>query len=407
MTQEKHHNPHPLNEAILLSRDEMLLRLSKVKKAMKLSGIETALICSNANLYYLTGRVFNGYALVSLSSEMPVLFVRRPVTLTGDCVVAIHKPENIPAYLREAAISLPKTLGLELSRISYSTALRLQTALGAEALADAGAALAVARSTKTAEEVEMIRLSGVRHAAVYSHIPQLFREGMTDVELQIEIERLSRSEGCLGQFRIAGDDMEMHMGSVLTGANADSPSPFDFAMGGAGQDPSLPVGADGSLIRPGMAVMVDMNGNFTGYMTDMTRCYSCGTLPPHALDAHRLSIEICHEIARRGEPGTEAKVLYGLAASMAEKAGLDSNFMGHRQHAGFVGHGVGIEVNELPVIAPRSRDILQPGNVIAIEPKFVLPGVGAVGIENTYLVKDGGSMECLTVAPEEIISLDR
>lgn len=404
MTQEKHHNPHPLNEAILLSRDEMLLRLSKVKKAMELSGIETALICSNANLYYLTGRVFNGYALVSLSSEMPVLFVRRPVTLTGDCVVAIHKPENIPAYLREAAISLPKTLGLELSRISYSTALRLQTALGAEALADAGAALAVARSTKTSEEVEMIRLSGVRHAAVYSHIPQLFREGMTDVELQIEIERLSRSEGCLGQFRIAGDDMEMHMGSVLTGANADSPSPFDFAMGGAGQDPSLPVGADGSLIRPGMAVMVDMNGNFTGYMTDMTRVFSIGALDELAMKAHDCSIAICHAFQEKARPGVAAKELYEMARSMAEEAGLADYFMGHRQKAGFVGHGVGIEINELPVIAPRSRDILAEGNVIALEPKFVIPSCGAVGIENTYYIgKD--RTECLTNAPEQIIDL--
>lgn len=406
MTLENNHHPQPGNEAILLSRDEMLRRLTKVKTAMELAGIEAALICSNANIYYLTGRVFNGYVLISLRREMPVLFVRRPVTLRGECVVPVHKPENIPAFLLQAGIALPETLGLELSRISYSAAIRLQKALGVSALADAGTALASARSTKTAEEVEMIRLSGVRHAAVYSHIPSLFREGMTDVELQIEIERLSRAEGCLGQFRIAGDDMELHMGNVLTGDNADSPSPFDFAMGGAGQDPSLPVGADGSLIRPGSAVMVDMNGNFTGYMTDMTRCYSCGTLPSRALDAHRLSIEICHEIAQKGVPGTEAKALYELAASMAEKAGLASNFMGHRQHAGFVGHGIGIEVNELPVIAPRSRDILQPGNVIAIEPKFVLPEIGAVGIENTYLVKDTGEMECLTIAPEEIIPLD-
>lgn len=74
------------------------------------------------------------------------------------------------------------------------------------------------------------------------------------------------------------------------------------------------------------------------------------------------------------------------ALDMARQAGLEHYFMGHRQHAGFVGHGVGIEINELPVIAPRSRDILEAGNVIAIEPKFIIPGVGAVGIESTYVV---------------------
>lgn len=403
-----HHHIHPGNEhrAIRLSDFELQLRLRKVKTAMEHAGIDNALVCSNANLYYLTGRVFSGYLMLSLASDRPMLFIRRPVDLTGDNVVHIHKPENIPAHLREAGIPISPKLGLELGRISYATALRLQKAMSATELADAGAAIADARATKTGEEVELIRLSGVRHAAVYSRIPSLYSEGMTDIELQIEIEHLSRVEGCLGQFRIAGDEMEMHMGSVLTGDNADSPSPFDFAMGGAGQDPSLPVGADGSLIRPGTSVMVDMNGNFTGYMTDMTRCYAAGTLPARAMDAHSLSIDICHEIARIAAPGTPAKDLYELALSMAEKAGMADCFMGHRQHAGFVGHGIGIEVNELPVISPRSRDILQAGNVIAIEPKFVIPGVGAVGIENTYLVKEEGGMECLTIAPEEITQLD-
>ena len=78
--------------------------------------------------------------------------------------------------------------------------------------------------------------------------------------------------------------------------------------------------------------------------------------------------------------------------------------MGHRQHAGFIGHGVGIEINEWPVIAPRSRQILEEGNVIALEPKFVIHRNGAVGVENTYVIRRDGA-ERLTDAPEEIISL--
>ena len=196
------------------------------------------------------------------------------------------------------------------------------------------------------------------------------------------------------------------MGNLLVGENADNPSPYDFAMGGAGMDPSLPVGADGTIIKPGVSVMVDVNGNFTGYMTDMTRCYAVEPLPERAARAHQLSIDICAELARMGRPGVEAKALYNRALEMATETGFAESFMGHRQHAGFVGHGVGIEINELPVIAPRSRDILAAGNVIALEPKFVIPGVGAVGIENTYRVTDSGPMERLTDAPEEIIYFD-
>ena len=96
--------------------------------------------------------------------------------------------------------------------------------------------------------------------------------------------------------------------------------------------------------------------------------------------------------------------MYEVAMEMVTAAGMDDYFMGHTQKAGFIGHGVGIEVNELPVLAPRSRDVLEEGNVIAIEPKFVIPHVGAVGIENTYVVRND-HLECITNAPEEITEL--
>lgn len=387
---------------VVISDEEFRLRLSRIKETMKNMGLTNALIASNANLYYLTGRVYSGYALITLDHD-PVFFVKRPVNLQGLNVVRIHKPENILQSLTDLGITLDGTLGLELNRIPYSTVIRLQKALGASSLTDAGSVMAVARAVKTPRQIELLKESGIRHAAVYRRIPDLFRDDMSDVELQIEIERALRMEGCLGQFRISGDDMELFMGSLLVGDNADAPSPYDFAMGGAGMDFSLPVGANGTLIHPGMTVMVDMCGNFTGYMTDMTRTFRCGEIKPEATDAHKLSIDICHELQRIGTAGTEAKALYEVAADMAKAAGLEHLFMGHRQHAGFVGHGIGIEVNELPVISPKSRDILQPGNVIAIEPKFVIPGTGAVGIENSYVVRESGEMECITNCPEELI----
>ena len=78
--------------------------------------------------------------------------------------------------------------------------------------------------------------------------------------------------------------------------------------------------------------------------------------------------------------------------------------MGHRQKAGFVGHGIGIEINEAPVLAPRSRDVLETGNVIAVEPKFVIPGTGAVGIENSYIITENEPM-IITTVEEKIIDL--
>ena len=156
------------------------------------------------------------------------------------------------------------------------------------------------------------------------------------------------------------------MGSVLAGDNADAPSPYDFAMGGAGQDVSLPVGSNGTVLTGGMSLMVDMGGNFTGYMTDMTRTFAIGQVQELARKAHETSIAIHQAIAAKARPGVAAKELYEMAVEMAQQAGLSDYFMGHRQKAGFIGHGVGIEINEPPLLSPRSRVILAEGMVIAL-----------------------------------------
>lgn len=392
-----------MEQLLLLAPSEARKRIDALQALMRREGMDAVLVSDNANLLALCGRVYAGYAWIPAEGE-PVWFVRRPVELGGDNVVYIHKPENIPAYLSEASLKTGDTIGIEYDITAYSAVLRLMRLFPDSKTVNASGILRQWRSVKTPVQAELMRQSGVKHAEVYKRVPGLYRMGMTDHELQVEIERLSRLEGCLGVFRISGPSMELFMGNVISGKNADNPTPYDFAMGGAGLDPSLPVGADGAEILDNTTVMVDLNGNFTGYMTDMTRVFSLGKIPQLAMDAHQCSIDICHAFMKEARPGTAAKDLYAMAEAMVRERSLERYFMGHRQHAGFVGHGIGIEVNELPVIAPRIRDILQEGNTIALEPKFVIPEVGAVGVENTYLVTGDGA-ECLTVCPEEIVPL--
>ena len=260
------------------------------------------------------------------------------------------------------------------------------------------------RMIKTPWEIEQMRLSARRQAEVYRMIPSCYRPGMTDLELQIEIERLMRLHGSCGVFHADGVNMEIFMGSLLAGANAEEPAPFDFALGGAGQDACLPLGANGTRLEEGMAVMVDMAGNYTAYQSDMTRVFAVGQLPGEALRAHAVSCDVTARMERTARPGVSCAQLYRDALDRAAEAGLAANFMGTRLQAKFVGHGIGLDVNELPVLTPRSQDVLQPGMTFAFEPKFVIPGVGAVGIENTYLVTDEG-VEKLTLLEEAIVPL--
>ncbi|MCM1319346.1 MAG: Xaa-Pro peptidase family protein [Muribaculaceae bacterium] len=382
---------------------ETQLRISKVRRQMALTGAEALLITDTSNIYYLTSAVFRGYVYVPAQGRCLMLAIR-PVELKGDDLIYIRKPEQIPAELERLGISLPAALGLELDDISFSDIERIKAAMKPVAVPNASTVMRRARMVKTDAEIAKIREDGIKQASVYHKIPKVYKEDMTDVEFQIEIERLLRLEGCLGFYRTNGRLMEINMGSVLNGDNADEPTPYDFAVGGGGVDLSLPVGADGRTMRHGTTVMVDMCGNFNGYQSDMTRVWSIGSIDDFALKCHECSRKILRELEKFALPGVPVADLYNKAMEIVTTEGLENNFMGHLQHAPFIGHGVGIELNELPVITPRSKDILEENMVLAIEPKFVVPKVGAVGVENTYRVT-GSGLECLTNLSEEIADI--
>lgn len=384
--------------------EEINLHIRKTREQMAVSGIDALLVASNVNLYYLTGRFFRGYIYLPLEGS-PVYFVVKPqIYEAAENMHYVRKPEQIPEVLTEIGLEMPSSIGLETDVLTYSEILRLKKLFPEAEICNGTAPLRNARMIKTDYEIGQMRIDGVHQVRAYCKITSLYREGMTDLQLQIEIERILRLEGCLGFARVAGSLMNINMGSVLAGDNADNPSPYEFAMGGEGVDTSLPGGANGTLIRKGETVMIDMNGSFNAYQTDMTRVWSRGNLPDLAYQAHDCSRKILRELENFTRPGVALADLYIKAEELAREDGLADFFMGHRQKAGFIGHGVGIELNEQPPVTGRSKVIVQENMALALEPKFVLPGIGAVGVENTYIVRPD-AMECLTEFKEEILPL--
>ncbi len=383
---------------------ELKQRRDKIRVLMAQRGIDAALIACNVNLIYTYGTVVSGYLYLPLESPAR-LFVKRPNNITGEHVLPVRKPEQLPELIQECGLPLPKKLMLEGDELSFTEYNRLAACFPEAEVVPCGSSLIrQARSIKTVMEIEIFRRSGATHAKAYEQIPSVYRPGMTDRQLSIEIERLMRLEGCLGIFRVFGQSMEIFMGSLLVGDNAAAPSPYDFALGGEGLDPSLPGGANGSLLQAGQSLMVDMGGNFYGYMGDMSRVFSIGKLPEKAYAAHQTCLEVQEAIANMAKPGVACEDLYNTAVKMVKEAGFGDYFMGVGQKAKFIGHGIGLEINEAPVIAPRMKQELEPGMVFALEPKIVLPGVGPLGIENSWVVTTEG-VEKLTVCNEEIIEL--
>ncbi len=382
---------------------ELKLRRDKIRSLMSAQGIDAALITCNANLIYTYGQVVSGYLYLPLHSPA-VLFFKRPNNITGERAFPIRKPEQILDLLKENDLPVPTKLMLEGDELPYTEYCRLAQLFPDTEVVNGTPLIRQARSVKTDIEVEMLRRSSVSHAKAYEQIPSVYRPGMSDIEFSIEVERLMRLQGNLGIFRVFGRSMEIFMGSILTGDNASYPSPYDFALGGEGLDPALPGGANKTPLREGQSVMVDLGGNFNGYMGDMSRVFSIGKLSEEAYTAHQVCLDIQDKVASLANPGTPCEVLYNAAIEIATQAGFADKFMGIGQQAKFIGHGIGLEINEAPVLAPRVKQELEPGMVFALEPKIVLPGVGPVGIENTWVVTNEGA-EKLTHCEEKIIEL--
>lgn len=380
---------------------ELSKRLAKIREQLVISDVDACLLSTTVNILYANGSIFSGYYYIPVEGD-PVRFVKRPVGMTGENLQYIRKPEQLPDLLRESGHQLPEKLMLEGDEISHGDWMRLQACFKGVELINGTNDLRKVRSIKTDFEVSLIRASAEAHVRAYKRIPEVYRPGMTDNAFSIEIERLMRLEGNLGLFRTFGD-MEAFMGSILTGDNAAVASPYDFALGGAGTV-SNPIGAAGLELLPGKSIMIDMAGNFTGYLDDLTRTFSIGKLPDEAYRAHQVSIDIQKRLIEEMKEGVGCEELWELSLKMATAAGLADCYMGTTQQAKFVGHGVGIVINELPVLATRSKDVLKANMTIAIEPKFVIAGVGAVGVEDTFLIETSGC-ERLTKLDYDIVDL--
>jgi Xaa-Pro aminopeptidase len=383
---------------------DLFFRQQKVQDAVREAGCEGMLLTVDINIFYLTGVVFSGYYYLPVDDE-PLLFIQRPAGVSGDRIFRIHKPEQIAEIMKSGGYKIPEKIFVESDELSYNEYIRLQNIFNFSKTGNATALLRKIRTVKSAYEIERMRLSAEKQVLIYSRIAECYRPGMTDLRLQAEIEHRMRINGSFGIFRTYGRNMNIFMGSLLAGSNAEIPSPYDFALGGGGQSPLCPIGANGDILRKGMAVMIDMAGNYTEYTSDMTRVFSVGRLSELAYKAHNVALDIQYALEDTAKPGSSCAELYNMACQTVEKEGLAKYFMGTRQQAKFIGHGIGLEINEPPVLSPRAKDVLKENMIIAVEPKFVIPEVGAVGIDNSFLVTKNG-LEKLTVLNEEIIQLE-
>ncbi|NQX60548.1 M24 family metallopeptidase [Paenibacillus qinlingensis] len=374
---------------------------------MRKRGWSGFLVTHNVDIYYYCGSMQTGYLFIPTEGEA-IYLVRRSLVRAEEeaaaAVEALGSWKTLGERLRarcagaDAAAGNPLRIATELDVLPVQLYMRLQTALPGAVWEDGSLLVREQRMIKSPDEVAAIRAAArVVDDALEAVIPHI-REGMAEFELMALIEHQLRLRGHQGLMRMRAYNSELITGMVATGASAAVPTYFDGPAGGTGLHPSSPQSSGRALIQRGDPILVDIGCTIDGYLIDQTRTVVIGDLDLELQRAYDVAEEVLRATEARLQPGTIAEHLYLLALDQVQEAGLSAHFMGYgADQVKFLGHGIGLEIDELPVLAKGFKYPLEPGMVIAIEPKFTFPGRGVVGIEDTYLITEDG-YEKLTVS---------
>jgi len=358
---------------------------------MQKEDIAGALLVQRADLFYFSGTGQNAHLFIPASGE-PTLVVKKSFTRARqesalDKILPFVGWDKLVAIIAETA-KAGAIIGLESDVLPANLYFRYQKMLSNYKVVDISRPIRQIRAIKSSYEVGLMQEAAVIGEAVFNHARKIIRAGLSEVELAGQLELHARTLGHQGAVRMRGFNQELYFGHIMSGESAAVISFFDGPTGGSGLNPSYPQGAGKKEIRRNEPILVDFVSVLHGYMVDQTRIFCLGEPPLHLQEAYRQAVLIRNTLAEMGKPGTPGSTLYLKAEQMAAEAGLDNNFMGYTEKVNFVGHGVGIELDELPVIARGLDQPLEKGMVFALEPKFIFPGEGVVGIEDTYVVKD-------------------
>jgi Xaa-Pro aminopeptidase len=283
------------------------------------------------------------------------------------------------------------------------TFLRFQQVFPGAQPEDVSAIVREIRAVKSPHEAASLRDCGRKLANILSGAREKIRPGMTEMELQGMLHGESIAGGHTTITRMRAFNQDPGLGCVISGPDAAVPSYADFPTSGKGSCPFVPAGQGYRAFAEGEPIIVDIMWAQHGYLVDMARTYALGALPGKMEEAHAHAVSVLRAIEERIRPGAVAGDLYEAGLAVANATPYAANFMGPPGYnTKFIGHGVGIEVDEIPFIAKGAPTALVPGMVFALEPKFVFPGEGAVGLENTYLVT-GNGFETLTPLEEGIL----
>ena len=372
------------------------------------------LVFSRLNIYYFSGSFANGVFWLPLSGE-PVLFCRRgeeraKIESLINHIYPFRSYGDIETILNDLGFSLPELVGAEMNGLSWALSKSLTRHLAAHKFVPADKIIGMSRAKKSEWELNIIREAGLRHARCLTELlPPFLHDGITELEISHKISELFLSEGHLGILRMENYGEEVFLGHISVGDSANYPSVFNGPVGLRGVHPAAPyMGSAEVRWTKGKPLTIDNGFTLAGYMTDKTQVYWLGdknNMPVDALKAHEFCIDLQAQVAELLRPGTLPSEIWDHCLAKAELSEWSDGFMGlGKNKVSFIGHGIGLAIDEYPVLANGFDLPLEEGMALAVEPKIGIQSFGMVGVENTFEVTPAGG-KCLTGEDFDIIAV--
>jgi len=353
-----------------------------------------AMIFSKINLFYFTGTFSEGMLVIERDNGFRFWVRRSYERAVSESVLSNIEPMN--GYRDAAAVysSIPDEVYLEVEYLPLAMLDRLRKYFPFKTWKSLDMQIAMTRAVKSEWELQFMKQAGEIHGRILEEkVTDILRAGISEADLAAELYLLMVKEGHHGVARFAMHDTEVAVAQLGFGESSLIPTNFDGPGGNRGLSAAVPsLGSRERLLKRGDLVFIDMALGVNGYHSDKTMTYMFGeSLADEAIEAQKQCIEVQNMIADLLIPGNIPEVIYETVMESVSNE-FQKDFMGYgNRQVKFLGHGIGLTVDELPVIAKGFKLPLQGNMVFAIEPKKGIKDVGMVGIENTFIVTpDGG-----------------
>ncbi len=390
-------------------KSELEARIEKLQKILDENNVDGALILQKADLFYFAGTIQDAHLYVPCDNDS-ILMVYKDLERTRaessiKNIVPLKNIGQICSLLHDNGYALPRILGMELDVLPANLYFNYKSLFEHAKIVDISHHIRLIRAVKSAYEIDMIRKAAGLSDRIADCVEEFLHEGITEIELAGRIEARARKLGHPGIVRMRLWGSELFYGHLLSGPCAAVPSYLSSPTGGTGVSPAVAQSAGFRRIQRGEPVLVDYVFVLNGYMSDHARIFALGNLPDDLIMAHEAMLKVQSVIKKEAKPKAKAGKLYDMALELTKELGYEEYFMGvGDRRIRFVGHGIGLELDEYPFLAKGQELELEEGMTIAVEPKLIFPGKGVVGIENTHVVT-GNGLKQLTHFDEKIIIL--